>query len=87
MPRFKAPRIHQIAVGVCVCAAVGGAAYCLHKYISTPTLRMAETAIKDMECQSVDVPVGWECFEIQCCGVHVRIFKSVDYASFDIFSM
>ncbi|CAB4001011.1 long-chain-fatty-acid-- ligase 1-like [Paramuricea clavata] len=58
MPQYKRPRAEQIAVGIGVCAAVCGTAYCLHKYIFTPpSLLMAEeTAKMDIEHQAIDVP-------------------------------
>jgi hypothetical protein len=61
MPKYKGPRAEQIAVGLGVCAAVCGTAYCLHKYIFTPrSLPMAEI---DIEHQGIDVPV---CFLFIC---------------------
>ena len=66
MPQYKGSRAEQIAVGIGVCAAVCGTAYCLHKYILTPpSLLMAEeTAKMDIEHQAIDIPVGFELDDI-----------------------
>lgn len=68
MPQYKGSRAEQIAVGIGVCAAVCGTAYCLHKYIFTPpSLLMAEeTAKMDIEHQAIDIPVGFECLTTVC---------------------
>lgn len=68
MPQYKGSRAEQIAVGIGVCAAVCGTAYCLHKYILTPpSLLMAEeTAKMDIEHQAIDIPVGFECLTTVC---------------------
>ena len=62
MPTYKGPKAEKIALGLGVCAALFGTAYCLHKYISTPSsLQMAENLSKmDIEHQAIDVPVSFE---------------------------
>ena len=61
MPAYKGPKAEQIALGLGVCAALCGTAYCLHKYISTPrSLPMAEAYEFDIEQQAIDVPVSFE---------------------------
>ena len=61
MPTYKGPKAEQIALGLGVCAALCGTAYCLHKYISkSRSLLMAEAYEFDIEQQAIDVPVSFE---------------------------
>ena len=61
MPTYKGPKAEQIALGLGVCAALCGTAYCLHKYISkSRSLPMAEAYEFDIEQQAIDVPVSFE---------------------------
>jgi hypothetical protein len=69
MPKYKGPRIEQIAVGVGVCAAVCGTAYCLHKYLlARPRDMLLEM---DIDHQAVDLPVG--------ILQHFTVFSSANY--------
>ena len=56
MSKYKAPRAEQIAVGIGLCAAIGGTAYCVHKYLLAPTSTNTLFANMDLQHQADDVP-------------------------------
>ena len=59
MSKYKAPRAEQIAVGIGLCAAIGGTAYCVHKYLNASR---ANTLFANMDLghQADDVPVSFK---------------------------